>query len=389
METTTSTLFEILGCRIRLHASWLLVAALAIWSLTSGVLPKELPGLARPDYVALSLAAVLGLFASLILHELAHALMARQFGLGVGTVTLFVFGGVADLDDAPVSPKSEVWVAMAGPAASVGLAGLACLGLYLTGGTQQSQVLAALMRYLLSVNLLLAAVNLVPGYPLDGGRVLRAALWHQWTDLVRATRVATGVGQAVAGLLVAAGFVALFSGDRFGGVWPVLTGLFLMSAARSSYQRLLVRQALAGKTIGAMMTRAPWTTGPDQTLADLVDTVMLAHAVSFVPVCEGDHVLGHIDGRAVSRIDRENWSTTHVADVFTETGSDTAIPPDLPTEVLLQKIMRGGPRKFMVVQQRRLLGVITLSDLRGYLSVLHDPGGSGAPPWCPEQRQKP
>jgi Zn-dependent protease len=375
MESRTTKLFEIFGFQIRVHASWFLIAALIIWSLTSGFFPQEAPGLSRTDYLALSVAGVLGLFASLILHELAHSLVARHFGLGVGAITLFIFGGVAELDEEPSSPRSEFWMALAGPAASFGLALLAFLPAFSGSSTEQSSAFLALLRYLLVVNLTLAIFNLIPAFPLDGGRMLRSALWHRWGDLIKATRVASQIGEAFAYLLIVFGFLVLFLDDRFDGLWLVLVGLFLMSAARATYEQLVIKSALADKTVATLMTPSPWTAEPDQTLSDLVDNVMLPHSVSFVPVCEGDHVLGHVDGQAIQKIDRENWPTTHVADVFTPEDSALCIPPDMLTERLIQKMMQTGQRKFMVAEQQRLLGVITLSDLLSYLSVVHDIGG--------------
>jgi Zn-dependent protease/predicted transcriptional regulator len=388
METRTSRLFEILGFQIKVHASWFLIAALMIWSLASGFFPEEVPGLTTADYLALSVAGVLGLFASLILHELAHSLVARQFGLGVGGITLFMFGGVAELDEEPSSPKSEFWVAIAGPTTSLGVAALAWIGLFADDGVVLSQALQSLLSYLWQVNLALALFNLVPAFPLDGGRILRAGLWHRWADLIRATRAASKVGEAFAILLIFIGFLVLLSDNTFGGIWPILIGLFLQSAARTTYQQLLVRSALAGKTVDAMMTPAPWTADPNQTLSDVVDDVMLRHSVSFVPVCEGDHVLGYIDAQTVNGIDRENWPTTHVADVLTAVDNEIAIPPDLPTEVLVQMMMQCGRRKYLVAKQHRLLGVITFSDLMSYLSVLHDLGAFRAPPTRREKQQE-
>jgi Zn-dependent protease/CBS domain-containing protein len=375
METRTAKLFEIFGFQIKVHASWFLVAALIVWSLASGFFPQEAPGLTRTDYLALSVAGMLGLFGSLILHELAHSLVARHFGLGVGAITLFIFGGVAELDEEPLSPKSEFWMALAGPATSFALAMLAFLFELAAANTQQSPAFSALLSYLFLVNTTLAIFNLIPGFPLDGGRILRAALWHRWRDLIRATRVASRIGEVFAYLLISFGFVVLFLINQFDGLWLILIGLFLLSAARATFQHLVIRSALADKTVAALMTPSPWTADPDQTLSDLVEGIMLPQSVSFVPVCEGDHLLGHIDGLGIQRIDRENWTTTRVSDVFTPAGNSTCIPPDMLTERLMQKMMQTGQRKFMVVQQHRLLGVITLSDLLSYLSVLHEVGG--------------
>ncbi len=367
-------LIEIFGFQVKVDPSWLLIAGLMVWSLSSAYLPAQVPDLRTWDYIALAIIATLALFAGLILHELAHSLVARRFGLGVGGITLFIFGGVAELDEEPVSPRSEFWIAIAGPAMSFALAGLAYLPLWASDSAGISAPFRAVLEYLALINVVLAVFNLLPAFPLDGGRVLRAALWHLYGDLVRATRNASAVSALFAYALIGYGFVSLFSGATVGGLWQALIGLFLLSAARGTYQQLLIKTSLMGRTVAHLMTRAVHTASPDDTLTELVDGVMLRHSVSFLPVTEGEHLLGYVDSGLLQTIDRENWDSTHVSDIYVARDPTNTITPDLATDALMSRIAKSGRRKFLVAEDGRFLGVITLADLMAYLAILQDLG---------------
>lgn len=230
------TLFTILSFRVRADASWLALGALIVWGLAAGYFPAVRPGLAAEAYWLMGVAGFLGLGLSIVVHELAHAVVGRRFGMPFRGITLFLFGGIAELDCEPDSPRGEALMALAGPAASLGLA-LLCLGLAAPGGGGEP-----VLSYLALLNLLLAGFNLIPAFPLDGGRVLRAVLWHRTGDVVRATRIAGACGEGLAGALVAMGVWRLLNGNALGGAWWMLIGLFVRAAARHSVRRQL-RQA--------------------------------------------------------------------------------------------------------------------------------------------------
>jgi Zn-dependent protease/CBS domain-containing protein len=362
--------FEILGFQIKIDASWLIIAALLVWTLSSGYFPQEVAGLGQTDAVVLSVAAMLGLFASLILHELAHSLVARHFGLRVGSITLFLFGGVAELDEEPASALSEVLIALAGPAASLVLAALFWVAMQMDGATALSPALRALLGYLAGINLVLAVFNLLPAFPMDGGRVLRATLWARSGDLMGATRSAVRVAAMFAYVLIALGILSLFGPVGAGGFWFVLIGTYLLMAAQSTYAQLMLRTALNGRVVRDLMTRAPVTTAPDATLAEVVDTAMLVHARSFLPVVEGEYLLGYVDAGMLTSITRENWADTHVADIYEPAGPENSVSQDTTAGALLDRIARTGRRKFLVVDQGRLAGVISLTDLVSCLGVM-------------------
>lgn len=371
-------IFEIFGFQIKVDPSWFVIAALFVWTLAGSYFPERIPDLSRSDYIGLGIIAALAFFAGLILHELAHSLVARHFGLRVGGITLFLFGGVAELDEEPASARSEFWIALAGPAMSLTLAAICWLAGVALETAGVSAPLRAVLQYLALINLVLAVFNLLPAFPLDGGRVLRAALWARSGDVVAATRRACGVSEALAYAIIALGLVLLFGGNTAGGLWQVLIGMVLLSAGRGAYQQLVLRTALGGRTVAAIMTRDVLGAAPEDSLAEVVDGLMLPNAVSFVPVTEGDLALGYVDAALIRRIDRENWDSTHVGDIYIAADATNSVAQDLPAEALLRRIAETGRRKFLVIEDHRLIGVVTLTDLMSYIAILQEIGpGAG------------
>jgi Zn-dependent protease len=360
-------LFDLFGFEIKVDASWLLIAALIVWSLASGYLPQVLPGLGPGAYLALAIAAMLGLFGSLILHELAHSLVARHYGLGIGGITLFLFGGVAELVDEPKSAGSEFWIAIAGPVMSFVLAALFGLAAMATGA---EGIVGTILAYLASINLVLAVFNLLPAFPLDGGRVLRAWLWHRSGDMLEATRKASGAGAILALGLMGLGLFSALSGGGIGGLWLVLIGFFVLNASRGTYQRLLMQNSLRGRRVAELMTPDPWTATPEMTLSELADRVMLAHAVSFAPVVEQGRVIGQIDAARMREVAREDWATTRVAETMAPLTDADLIAPRMTAEEALQRLSDGPQRKLIVAEGRRLRGILSLRDLMGHIAVV-------------------
>jgi Zn-dependent protease len=377
MFSNSVKLLSIKGFGIRIDPSWLVIAALVTWSLSRSFFPQVFPDADASTYLAMALLGMLGLFASLLLHELAHSVVARRSGVPVKNITLFIFGGMAELEAEPSSAGAEFRIAIAGPLMSLALAA----GFRVLSGTASllpdAAALAAVLHYLSLVNLVLALFNLVPAFPLDGGRVLRAYLWHRSGDILGATRRASGAGVLFGYVLMALGVLALFQGAVVTGLWQLMIGAFVLIAARASYTQQLARATFDGKTVETLMTANPVTVGPDLTLSTFVNQIVLEHTVSFVPVVEENVLLGHIDTAVLSRIDRENWSNTRVGDVFVGLDPTAMVPPDLPVTALLDRINTTGRRKFMVVADHELCGVITLADLAPHLGDTGSGDASG------------
>ena len=369
MFTSAVKLFSIGGFDIKIDPSWLIIAAIITWSLGQHYFPYTFPGESAGSYLIMAVVAMLLFFASLLLHELAHSVVARRFGLRIGGITLFLFGGVAELESEPRSAMEEFWVAVAGPVMSLGLSvGFWFLGV-IARLSENLEAAAVVLSYLATINLILAIFNLVPAFPLDGGRILRAWLWHRRGDILRATETATKAGIIFAYVLMGLGLLALFQGAVVSAIWQMMIGGFLLMAARSAYQQQVTRAVFTGRVVGDLMQRRPITVGPERRLSDVVNQVVLRHGVSFVPVIENDVLLGHIDQAMISGIDREHWSSTRVGDVFAGLDEAATITPETPIQDLMATITKTGQRKFLVVKDHRLVGVISLSDIIRHLQL--------------------
>ncbi len=360
------------GFDVKVDASWLLIASLVIWSLATSYFPAKLPDAQPVTHLVLAFVGFAGLFASILLHELAHSIAARAQGVRVSCITLFVFGGVAEVNGELPTPLTELWIALLGPVVSLGLALVLWSGGRLADDGGSFDLAVAVLSYLSVLNLILGLGNLIPAFPLDGGRILRAILWIRSGDLVDATLRATRLSVVFSIFLILLGLFSVFSGDAAGGLWPVVIGLFLLSTARNACSEVQLMAALDGRTVADLMSRELCTARPDQSLSELVSRVFLDHGVSFAPVVEDGAVLGYVDTHMVRRIDRENWTTTVVDDVIESIGNENSVSPDLPGRELLDRIGRTGRRKFLVVVGTTLVGVITVSDLVSYLNVAEE-----------------
>ncbi|HEV8036844.1 site-2 protease family protein [Yoonia sp.] len=372
MFTSAIRLFNVGGFEIKLDPSWFLIAALITWSLATQYFPLVLPGLADTSYVFLAIFAMLGFFASLLLHELAHSVVARSYGVRIKGITLFLFGGVAELETEVPSAKVEFRVAIAGPAMSIVLGVLFWMLAGVSQAVMISPALPSVLTYLGTVNIVIAVFNMLPAFPMDGGRVLRAYLWARRGDLLSATRTAATSGKILAYGLIALGAYTVFLGAATSGLWYILIGFFVLAAARSAYQNQLMQSTFEGKTVSAVMIRDPIVVSPDLTLSEFVNQVMLKYRVSFVPVIADGVLIGQIDKDVLSAIDRDHWTNTRVGDVFAGLDVAVTVRPDMAVRALLELISQTGVRKFMVVDDHKLLGVVTLANLIGYLHRAED-----------------
>ncbi|WP_412049855.1 site-2 protease family protein [Hoeflea sp. Naph1] len=367
-------LFEIFGFKLRVDPSWLLIAALIVWSLSTSYFPEMLPAQTATFYTTLGIVAMLGMFVSLVLHELAHSVVARAYGLEIGGITLFIFGGVAELEEEPHTPKSEFQIAIAGPLMSLALAGLFYLASDPFIDGDNIGAIGAVLGYLALINLVLAVFNLVPAFPLDGGRVFRAAIWQLTGDVVRATRISSRIGTFFGLFLMVTGAFAVFGGQGIGGVWQILIGFFVINASSGSYQNLLIKNSLRGKSARMLMSDLLWTVDADATIAQLVDDVMLRRGVSFVPVLSQGRLFGYVDAAGVRSIDRAEWPIRRVAEVAIPAGSDNTVTPDTPLDEVFKRLGAGTRRKLMVANADKLIGVISLSDVVHYLALQQEIG---------------
>jgi Zn-dependent protease/predicted transcriptional regulator len=360
------TLFRVFGIPVRVHASWLIIYGLIAWSLSVGYFPEVLPDVPALTHWVGGFVAALLLFVSVFLHELSHSVVARRHGLPVAAITLHVFGGVSELGREPESPGVEFRMAIVGPLTSFALGGLAFVAAALVGNRA---TLAAILRYLSLVNVVVGAFNLVPGFPLDGGRVLRAALWRAKGNLQWATHVASRVGSMIAAALVGLGIVRGLTGEFLGGLWLVLIGLFLRQAAEGSYQQLVVRRALAPLAVRDAMTRAVVSVPADLPLDRVVDEYFWRHHVTSFPVVDGDRLVGILSIHRLSDRPREDWPATRAREAMLPVVDALTARPEDRLSDALDKLSRNGLGRLAVLDGARLAGYLSLRDVLHVLAV--------------------
>src|SRR5919106_1809620 len=356
---------RITGIEVRVDSSWVVIALLITYSmyLRASVLYPELSG---GGAVALGILATVLFFGSVLVHELAHALVAQARGIRVQDITLFLFGGATRARVESRGPGDEFLIALVGPFTSGLLAGLFGIVAGLGGGVL-SRPLAGILGYLAWTNLILAGFNLVPGFPLDGGRLLRAAIWKATGSLGRATRVASLSGQGVGWLLVAAGVAWLLAGDLAGGIWFAFISWFLVQAARSSYQDLQLQQLLRGVEAEDVMAGDLRRMPPELSLQDAVDDYFMRYDHSAFPVEERGRTIGLLTLRGVRRVPREQWPTRRAREAIVPLGDQVVVAPQARMDGVLDKLQDGQAGRVLVVQDGEVVGIITPTDLTRWL----------------------
>jgi len=362
----TLTLFRIRGIPVRVHSSWLVVYGLIAWTLAVGYFPQVLPELRATTYWLSALLAALLLFVSVFLHELSHSLVALRYGIPISSITLHVFGGVSQLEREPDSPGAEFAIAIVGPLTSFAVAAVVALG---AAVAQPRPLAAAIADHLVLVNVVVGVFNLVPGFPLDGGRLLRATLWRYRGDLGWATRIASQAGQGFGLALIVLGAWRALGGEFLGGLWFVVIGLFLRQAAQTSYQQLVIRRALAPRTVRDAMTRDVIHVPPDLDIARLVDDFFWARHVTSFPVVAGGRVLGIVSIHALQQVPRDRWTETPVESVMVPLSDDLVVSPDDSLWQALEKVSRNGVGRLAVIDDGRLAGYLSVKDVMHVLAV--------------------
>lgn len=370
-------IFKLLGFEVHIDASWLILALLVVWSLARGYFPYSYPGLENATYWWMGVAGALGLFLSIVIHEFSHSLVARRRGLPMRGITLFIFGGVAEMSSEPPTAETEFRMAIAGPIVSVALGIVFYLIHFLLSGA--STAVTGTVSYLGFINIALAVFNMIPAFPLDGGRVLRAYLWNRRADMRSATRTAANLGSGFGALLIALGAVNVVFGNFIGGMWWFLIGLFLRGASASSYQQLEVRKALEGEPVSRFMTANPVTVPPSTRLTDLVEGYFYRYHHRMFPVVEEDGLLvGCVNTQDLKVVPREEWYRHTAGEIAEQCGGNNTVTPETDAVEALGRMTRGGQSRLLVAREGRLLGVVTLKDLLNFLAIKLDlESGSG------------
>jgi Zn-dependent protease/predicted transcriptional regulator len=378
MFGTKVKIFSLFGFDVSIDLSWLILAVLVTWSLAKGLFPNFWPGYSQGTYWIMGICGTIGLVFAIVFHEFCHSLLARRFGMPMKGITLFIFGGVAEMQDEPPSAKAEFYMSIAGPLASILLSGI-FYGLYRLGTyAAWAGPVIAVMAYLAWINIILAIFNLVPAFPLDGGRILRSALWAYKKNIKWATRIASNAGATFGIILMILGFLNIFYANFVGGIWWLLIGLFIKGASNMSYQRLLMQEGLKGEPVEKFMKESPVTVPAETNLADLVEQYLYKYHYKMLPVMKNGSLIGCIHSKKIKDIPREQWPDKTVEDVAESCGDDNAISPGTDSVEALSLMNKSGNSRLIITQNGQLKGIVTLKDMLKFLSMKLDFEGQQA-----------
>jgi Zn-dependent protease/predicted transcriptional regulator len=368
---------RVLGIPINVHPSWFVIFLLVTWSLATGYLPETLPHLSPARYWAMGALASLMLFGSVLLHELGHSFVALRYRIPIGQITLFVFGGMAQMRREPPGPRAEFLIAIAGPIVSFLLAGF-CLGaVELLEARTGTQGFLALGYLLGAINLQLGLFNLIPGFPLDGGRVLRAGLWAWSGDFFRATQRAALVGQGFGvllgllggGLIVSALTGRLPSPLATNAGWIILIGGFLYAAARSAARQARLRASLAAVSVGGVMARRVIVIDPSLTIDEAVKQYFLPSGYRGFPVYKEGRFLGMVSLPDVQAVPASQWPWRRIEDVYQPRTAAMETTPEASAVEALEQMAREDQQRLAVMQNGQLVGLVTRSGIARFLEL--------------------
>jgi Zn-dependent protease/predicted transcriptional regulator len=364
------TLFRFFGFKVKADASWFFLAILISWTMSAKVYPFLLPGQTPDMYQFMGITTVIGIIFSIIAHEVAHAVIAEYYHMPIASITLFIFGGVAEMKGEPSHPKGEFFMAIAGPVMS----GLMALFFWAIGNLYGIYVregaITTVLEHLGNLNMLIAVFNIVPAFPLDGGRALRAVIWHYKNNLVIATRIASESGAVFAyGLIAFACYEIVMHDDLISGIWWGLLGFFVHAAGAHAVRQMESRSLLGTEKVSRFMHNQLATVSPDLTITDLVDQYINKHYQKIFPVVDNGMLVGIIGLQSVLALDRHKWHWLHVASVMDPVTPKVVVSPDSSAANALELMQRKGQEQLLVADDGKFLGVITFRDLASYLAI--------------------
>lgn len=366
-------LFRIAGIDIGIHFSWIFIFVFFAWTLAQNFATLY-PGWGTAAHWIYGIITSLMLFVSVLIHELAHSSVAKARGLPVHSITLFILGGVSNLEEEPKKPMIEFSMAIVGPGTSFLLALIFWL---ITLGIPETNTPGrAVFGYLWLINLSLGIFNLLPGFPLDGGRVLRSILWGSTGNLVKATNTAGIVGQVFGWALIGAGIYLIFSVSLFSGLWMAFIGWFLMSAADASRKEIKIRERLSGVKVKELMNMNVPTISPETTVQDMVSGIFRRQHDRAVPVCQGGQLTGIATIDDVKKVPQERWAVTPVRDIMTSGNLYTVTPED-NLNAAMELIAKHNINQVLIKDGGKCAGLLTRADIIRYIQMSQELGISG------------
>ncbi len=364
---STFRIGRILGIDINLHWSWIFIFVLVTWTFATGILEDVYPGWSDAQRWIVG-AAVSGVFfSSILLHELSHSIVARRYGIPVSSITLFVFGGVSNLSQEPESARQEFWIAIVGPLTSFAMGIVFAIGYVVFRDIEPG--VSDISGRLALINAAIGVFNLVPGFPLDGGRVLRSVFWARQRNILDATRLASRVGEYVAYAMMGLGLMLIFFSDVVSGIWLLLIGNFLRAISASSYEQLVLEKTLEGVPASRVARRDYTPVAPDQTIAEIVEDFFLAGKGRCLPVLAGEELLGVLTLTDVRRVPREDWPSATVYHAMTPRAELKTVSANDGLSDVLKLMATGGLNQIPVVEGRLIRGMIERADIIEFIQA--------------------
>jgi Zn-dependent protease/predicted transcriptional regulator len=361
-----------MGIPIRIHYTLWFVFILIAWSLAVGYMPHQYPGLGAVTYWAIGIVSAIILFASVLVHELSHSYIAKKNGLPIARITLFFFGGVSEMTEEPENPGLEIRMAAAGPLMSFLIAGVLGALWYIGEIVKAPVPVIATLGYAALINGILGAFNLLPAFPLDGGRVFRGSIWKRSNNLVGATRVATRVSEGLSLLMMFGGFLLIIFSDFVDGIWIIVLGWFIKSGAETSLKQTLVGEALTGVSVADIMTKDVMSVPPEITVQQLVSDYLLVHRHGGYPVLKDGKVLGLITLQCVRAVPKERRDFETVQQAMVPCDRTVTVKPSVTALDAMQRMARNKVGRVLVVDGEHLLGVLTREDVVRTIQTRHE-----------------
>ncbi|MGC8960853.1 MAG: CBS domain-containing protein [Candidatus Bathyarchaeia archaeon] len=352
---------KIYGIEVRLHYTWMIIFLMVVWSVGFSYMPQQYPGQGFLRYLIVGVSSAVIIFLSVLFHELCHSIAAKRMGIPVPSIVLFLFGGVSQIAEEPREPREELKMAIVGPLSSLLLAAVFSAAWLLSG--LKEVAVSAVLQYGFIINLMLGLFNLIPAFPMDGGRVLRAILWMRSRSLISATRKSTFVAELISYVFIGLGFLSIFIGALANGMWLIFLGWFIKGGAEAGLRHTVIAQALAKEKVRDFMSSPVCVASPDWSLERAVNECFYKYTHGGFPVMDEGGLKGILATEDVRKVPRDRWRDTPVKEAMTPLGRLITVDPDDPVSEALIKISKHGIGRLPVVKDGKLEGIITRSDL--------------------------
>lgn len=360
---------KIKGIEIELNISWFVIFGLVTFTLATSFFPQNYPEWGTAVHWALGGIMSLMLFVSVLLHELSHSIVSIGLGIDVKKISLFIFGGIAQIEKEPDEPMKELKIAIAGPLMSVAIAVTSLVAVMVLGTLGVSEMVTVPLVYISNVNFILAIFNMVPAFPLDGGRVLRAIIWKAKGDLATATKIASAAGGVFGYLLIFLGVFWVLTGNIINGIWFAFIGWFINQASQSSYQNMLMSDMFGKIKVKEFMSSNVVTVKSHISIQDMVDNYIYRYKFSSFPVVKGDVIIGIININRVRETDRSGWDQTTVERVTDRLNSNLVVSPEDTVSTAMTKLFSNGIGRVLVMDGDRLAGIVSRTDILNHIRI--------------------